>query len=803
MAKRYFANIVTVSGKKIAFEIWNEDFAGEAKELEVSADTLTLTQSGEHLFDAVRATAGSIVVTSKTNFEFQDMMLEDDLANVVKIYEDGSLIFAGYIENGMYEEEYIAPPYDVQLCFTDGLKKLKGLYLDTDVLLNKMYYTLIELIRECLYPIMLPNKNGDKHLYINCSLHNDAFKNDINWGCFEQVFMHISALSGDSVAFYEVLEKILELFGATIFQYNGDWYIERIQNKLHNGTVSFVRYDLSKIFNAINNKGVAISKNRLIITVDEGERYITDTPKYTTEKEYKYQEIDVDTSTKKTLISNNFNLNKQLALECQYTTSGPGTQETWTYILKNGYSMEKYAPYYWYWPTEIPIPDQLAMPISVIKNSNLITNGVRFTHQVGHNIGSFIQSSTPCHVLFGSTINFKMKVHIDFKADKIDKKTYIMIPMRLCNVQYINTLDFPYKHNEDPYTAGAIAAENVVKNEIAWFWSLRVMRNKDTTATTPQQETPSNLGGFVCLCYNSEDDVEMFQKWYNGEAVEVSFSVNNTGWLSAGGIEKQICVDLQIYPAQFSNGKKMRPTNSNENIKSSSYGDIIVDINTVDQIESGYTVKTLDKKETYQIKREAPRISLRFWEGAPIYDSRYNENNALLSCYYTNFQLKNIILTPAFDDIYNKDENGNITGIKMIDDAAINITVANTRTVDKWYDKLKPIGDYNKKSLLVERLVQDRFNCYAKARRRVELTVHSEDIVFSMLYTYAVKHIQGAKLIATSITRNFDCDDYNITLEEIRDDAVKTTLFIPRNEIKKGVDVSIKTPIPGRDGWIM
>ena len=77
MGKRYFANITTASGRRVVFEIWNSAFAGTAKELEVTADSLTLTQSGEHLFDPVRATAGSIIVTSETDFEFQPMMLED------------------------------------------------------------------------------------------------------------------------------------------------------------------------------------------------------------------------------------------------------------------------------------------------------------------------------------------------------------------------------------------------------------------------------------------------------------------------------------------------------------------------------------------------------------------------------------------------------------------------------------------------------------------------------------------------------------------------------------------------------
>lgn len=809
MGKRYFANITTASDKRIVFEIWNSVFTGTAKELEVSADSLTLTQSGEHLFDPVRATAGSIVVTSETDFEFQPMMLEDDLANIVKIYDNGELVFSGYIENGMYEEEYVAPPYDVQISFTDGIKKLKGLFLDTDALLNKMYFNLTDLLRECLYPIMLPDASGNKYLFVNCSLHNEAFKDDLNWGCFEQVYMHVSALSGDSVAFYDVIEKVLEIFGATIFQHNGSWYVERIKNKLHNGEARFIRYDFSKAFNAVDNNGVAVNISGLSIMADSGLRFITDTPRYTTEKEYRYQEIDVDTTLKSTLVSNNFNLNKQRIVEGTHEQA-LGNDWWWGHMIYRDSVIpvaERYkyrrAPYCWYWPSEIQIPNQQLMNVDVVKNCYGISNGIKFVHKIGNNLFNHAHNETPCHVLFGSTVNLKLKVWIEFSADSITKKTWVIIPIRLNNVTYINTLDFPYKHNATPYLAGAVPMMGTYCiSKSSWTLDLWLLYNYMTTAESPtgQSEIDGGPAG-IYLCYNSEDDSDKFSKWYNGESVEVEFTLNNSGWLSTGSIDKQQRIDLTLYPSLFCDDINTVPTNDVSKIKSSTYGDIELSVDTSDSVESGYTVKNISDNNGYQIKREAPKISLKYWEGPPMYDYIYDAANSLLSCFYTNFQLKYLLLTPIYDDIYDKDESGNITGVKMIDGMSMNIDIVNTRKVDKWYDKNKPIGDYNKKSLLVERLVQDRFDCYAKARRCVNVTVHSDDIKFSSLYTYSMKHIADATFIATSITRKFDSDDYDITLEEIRDGIVKTSLFIPRNEAKNSTVTNAN--IPPISEWIM
>ena len=94
---RYFANIRTGLEKLVRLEISNSSFTGTAEELEVSADSLEIQQSREGRFGAMCSAGWRATVTSDTNFKFQGMLLEGDLDNVCQLFEDGVLMFSGYL----------------------------------------------------------------------------------------------------------------------------------------------------------------------------------------------------------------------------------------------------------------------------------------------------------------------------------------------------------------------------------------------------------------------------------------------------------------------------------------------------------------------------------------------------------------------------------------------------------------------------------------------------------------------------------------------------------------------------------
>lgn len=197
-----------------------------------SAFRIDILKEGAHGSIRYRAVGGSPVIRREksdcicgTSLEFPadcavDNEFEEFKTSVpftfqVKVYGGtsyGTLIWTGYITPELMEAPDIAPPYDVQVCATDGLGELK--YVDFparggNTLWNHLNYLL--------------SQTG---LNLSVSLVNDITHGDVAVGRFlHETGVNLDFLAGKSC--YDVLQTILTSIHATITQQDGKWLIFR------------------------------------------------------------------------------------------------------------------------------------------------------------------------------------------------------------------------------------------------------------------------------------------------------------------------------------------------------------------------------------------------------------------------------------------------------------------------------------------------------------------------------------------------------------------------------------------------
>jgi len=147
--------------------------------------------------------------------EFEEFKTSVPFTFKVNVYGGtnyGTLIWTGYVTPELMEAPDIAPPYDVQVCCTDGLGELK--YTDFPARGGNTLYNHLEYL-----------------LSLTGSSLSIVLVNDITHGSYDAArFLHETGVNLDFMAgqtCYDVLQAILTSIHATITQADGKWLIFR------------------------------------------------------------------------------------------------------------------------------------------------------------------------------------------------------------------------------------------------------------------------------------------------------------------------------------------------------------------------------------------------------------------------------------------------------------------------------------------------------------------------------------------------------------------------------------------------
>ena len=167
--------------------------------------------------EVINGTVLEFVMREANDFEFIPMFSQPLKHYLVEAYRSTTLLWKGYLNTQQYEAEYRPAPVNVAFMAYDGLALLKD--EEFDLTGNQDEFTIL---RHCIDKIGL----GIGYA-IAISLHEE--NHNVSLSPLEQTFQHCKIYEDNDC--YEVIEKILSRYDATITQVLGRWEILSSKDK--------------------------------------------------------------------------------------------------------------------------------------------------------------------------------------------------------------------------------------------------------------------------------------------------------------------------------------------------------------------------------------------------------------------------------------------------------------------------------------------------------------------------------------------------------------------------------------------
>lgn len=294
MAVKYKATFPDIFGKLYHVEILDDSYSGPSKVMELGGEGVVISRSGKKITEPIFSMGATIQVWSNTDFEYTPLFSTPEQTNQMVIGCGDQVIFRGWIEPSLYEEDYMSPPYLITIPAGDGLAALGNYY--PRGFSEARPITLISIIRECL-------KCTGMNLPVNvaCGLN---FGNHTDNRIFEKAFVEIESLRTYEDGVYKfddalkLLEDVLKPFSCRIYQSNDEWYIERIKDRTK-ASVTWVKYTSDTDFTTVTTNST--------VMLDSPEfRFVDNAATLQIDAGYGTQTIKADGDTWDSVILNNF-----------------------------------------------------------------------------------------------------------------------------------------------------------------------------------------------------------------------------------------------------------------------------------------------------------------------------------------------------------------------------------------------------------------------------------------------------------------------------------------------------------------
>lgn len=215
-AIRYFCSWETeVYKHQMRLELWEKDYGGEATAMVLSGEPQLTMEEG----DTICGSSFDFGLFSETNGQYLHLYTTDNHKYLIKILRDGAVMWEGYLLPEYYSEAYIAAPYTVNFTATDWLGMLKNI----DFPAEDTRVPILQIIKTCLQYTELP-------LDFACQL--DLRVEGINDTTNVLGALYLNPITFTGYNCYEVLEKILASFNATLRQMGHRWLISSIDDEV-------------------------------------------------------------------------------------------------------------------------------------------------------------------------------------------------------------------------------------------------------------------------------------------------------------------------------------------------------------------------------------------------------------------------------------------------------------------------------------------------------------------------------------------------------------------------------------------
>ncbi|NIA28709.1 MAG: hypothetical protein GWP06_02200, partial [Actinobacteria bacterium] len=261
--KKYYFSFISIKGRNNIVEIWQDttdiitaqEITGASNPFRVSLPKLN------NIFQPVRGTGCLLNIISETDMEFLNSLYHTTpLEFQVRHYVSGILNWIGFLNSEMYREPFsFNSNYPVALNGNDGMALLDRFkFIQTDLSNYSGLKSLWDILFICLNKIGLPW--GNVFYYLSFSFSD--FSGSADKTPFHELYEDCSNFydeDGEAMTLRQVIENILNPFGAILLIKGGDIYITDINTLAKSLPIDFQQFTYDTgIYVAINT--ISITK---------------------------------------------------------------------------------------------------------------------------------------------------------------------------------------------------------------------------------------------------------------------------------------------------------------------------------------------------------------------------------------------------------------------------------------------------------------------------------------------------------------------------------------------------------------
>lgn len=254
---KYFLKFKDVKNILHEVFIYENDFIDFATE--VKGRCSIKYSETEDILESIKGMGMTIELEASDSLNFSDLYSEEERTFKVSYIRDGVTIFNGWLSpEGLYQS-FVTDKWLISLDCTDGLGFLKNLsYVDDQSGVQfSGKQSLMTIIINCLKRTKIKQNinTGIDIRYIGMPFGVDVLKN-----VFINVDRFVKEDNNTIMNCDEVLRSVLEPFGASLTQLNGEWYIYKANNLFNKDNLTFFNYDYLGVIQIPNKKTVNFKK---------------------------------------------------------------------------------------------------------------------------------------------------------------------------------------------------------------------------------------------------------------------------------------------------------------------------------------------------------------------------------------------------------------------------------------------------------------------------------------------------------------------------------------------------------------
>lgn len=235
-AEKYRITFKSIDGISCEVRFFYEGFTGSVTNLIGAARPFILSEfnTEEDLFKPMRPQLATInILASSSGISIDDFLLDSDTDVDVyfKYISATTYYWQGRLLQDDFQETWIDTDHIITLRATEGFGYLKEEELASDTrseLIGK--YSILDIIKYAMYS----TRNGFGYLYtIINNLFHDSMNSANTYHPLNQCEVDAKTFQIDAQTYdtsYNVLEKINRAFNQTIFMYESNWFIMRLED---------------------------------------------------------------------------------------------------------------------------------------------------------------------------------------------------------------------------------------------------------------------------------------------------------------------------------------------------------------------------------------------------------------------------------------------------------------------------------------------------------------------------------------------------------------------------------------------